>query len=176
MTTGALLLAFDPGPTRSGWALVRRGRGLLGKVEFVRGGRMDSTPDMFTTLLRDLREMSPGEPVGTIAVERPEGYVYDPVRGAQVIATATIAGGIAWAASARGHQVVEVPAARVRKTLLGRARLGFWQQKGDMDRAIKAVLPSFVSSLPAKASSHVRDALALAVAVHWMTVGKAVAS
>lgn len=160
----ARILALDPGPTSTGYALVQGG--LTPRVRFIEGGQIDSSCSTFLDLVRDLGGIT------AVAVERPAGYVYDPVRGKHVVATSNVAGGLAWAAQSLGLAVYEIPAGGVRKTLLGKTRLGFKQAKGDMDRAVKDALPLFVDALPARSNSHVRDAIAVAVAANFVVLSK----
>lgn len=164
----ALIAAFDPGSSQTGWALVSGGQA---RVRFVQAGRIESSDAVFVELLRDLAERN-GEQASLVAVEQAAGFIYDKQRSAQVIATAAVGGGLSWTARVLGYPVVAVPATTVRTVIVGKAKLGFRQRAGDMDRAIKAALPAFVEGMPARSNEHVRDALALAVAANWMWMGE----
>lgn len=159
-----IILAIDPGPTFCGFAAVRSVATI--RPLFLRGGKIESHVGAFEALLKtvDPMRVNVAEEV-RVAVERPAGAVYDAFRGATLLGTANVAGGVAWVSRSLGMSVEEIPAQTVRKVLLGgRGKVA----KGQTDRAIKEALPSFVSGMPARTNDHVRDALALAVCADFL--------
>lgn len=157
------ILAFDPGPKSIGYALVERA---VTRVRFLSGGEIASDYDALRVVLGAFDPAA--RPV--VAVERPNGFIYETFRGPTVVSTSNVAGGLAWASRAHGHEVIEVPPTTVRTVLLGKRKVG--GAPGAVDRAIKEVLPGLVLELPARTNEHVRDALALAIAANWMLLSK----
>ena len=146
------LLSLDPGPTSSGYARVR----LVGpRVTYVSSGRVSSD-------LNQLERLFDPE-LDAVAVETPKGYVFSPARGAQLLATARIAGALAWMAQARHLRLVELSAGEWRKALCGRAT-------ADDHRVADAVAANVIDC-PAKSNVHVRDALGLALVAAWQLAG-----
>lgn len=161
------ILAFDPGSRFSGYAHVWCDGA---RVRYQSAGQIEAE---YGALARVLYATSavPGAARTLVAVERPTGFVHDPVRGAHLMATSNVAGGTAWASRALGFEVIEVAPATVRKAVLGK-RAGGRHEKGEVDRLIKEALPGLVLGLPKRTNEHVRDALALAVAANWMLLSK----
>lgn len=164
MAPDANILAIDPGSKECAWALVRS-KGP--RVRYVAAGRFANEVELFLEVADDCRRVHGLEP-DVLGLERPAGFVHDPFRGPTVLATAYVAGGIAWLASSRGTRVIELTAEQGRKLVLGKARGRFAQKRGDLDRLVKEALPNFVSALPVRTNEHVRDALLVAIATNWL--------
>lgn len=159
-----LILAVDPGSTRCAFAALE---GDGAKVRYIACGMFDATTDAFREVLASV-ERRVGRAVSLVAVEKPTGYVYSPERGAHLMASAAVAGGIAWMGRMLGATVVELSSTEVRKALVGKARLGSTMRKGDMDRLVKAALPGIVRGLPGRSNEHTRDAMAVGVVANWI--------
>lgn len=154
------ILGLDPGSKSCGFALVE----VVGptRVRFIRGGAFSC--ESSGPFLALLGECSLRVHQLSVAIENPEGFIYETFRGPTVIKTAHAAGGMSWAAAALGFGVLELPAKSVRTALFGKARVGGkTPKKGDMDRALAQLLPAFVEGFPAKSNPHVRDGLAITV-------------
>jgi Holliday junction resolvasome RuvABC endonuclease subunit len=141
MTT---LLAIDPGPSRSYWALVEVGA----RPRYVDSGWCEST-------LEDVDRLFRSREVDHIALEQVAGYAYEAKRTAQLIATSRVEGMIGAGAYSFRVPLVEVAASTWRKALCG---------KGNADgHAIARALATWVVGMPTRTNEHVRDALGLAV-------------
>ena len=163
-----LLLAIDPGSSLCGYACVEPQGS---RVRFVAAGQIEAGAEPLLHVL-DTSSMWLGigglGAITTLAVETPSGWVHDAVRGKHLLATGVAAGDARGVGYARGLRVVSLSAGEVRKALVGKARVGFRQKKGDMDRAVEAAIRPFVLDLPRRTNVHVRDALAIAVVANWM--------
>jgi Holliday junction resolvasome RuvABC endonuclease subunit len=98
-----------------------------------------------------------------VAVEVPDGFVHAKYRGPTLLATARVAGGLAWLAEGETLRVIELPAAAWRQTLVGRPHA--------KDAVIKLAVERLVTGLPARTNVHVRDALGLAIVASWILRG-----
>jgi len=147
-----ILVALDPGPTMCGHARVR----IEGtRATYVEGGLVNATLEGIEQLLRI---------ADAVAVEVPRGYIFQPARGAQLLATAHIAGGICWMAQSRGLPLVEFTGQEWRRGLTGKgSRVS--------DHMVKDAVESAVIGVPSKTNVHVRDALGLAVVAAWRLHG-----
>lgn len=163
--SGPLILAIDPGSSRCAYAVLQ---GEVARVRYVASGFFDAELDGFLAVLG-------GSAFNVVAVERPAGYVHEAARGANLMATAGVAYAIDWVARSRAIPTVTLTAAEVRKGVLGRSTQAFGraQEKGGMDRIIKAAIATFVDGLPRQTNNHVRDALLVGVAANWITLGRA---
>ncbi len=142
-------IGFDPGPT---WCGVASASLWGARLHFEWGERIRShEPDVAAAIARVSTS-------ALVAVETPEGFVHQHARGAQLLRTAAIAGSIATLARATGRAVLPLSAQAVRRALCGRGVRG---TPGDAH--VKRALSVLVVGMPARSSTHVRDALAAAV-------------
>lgn len=151
MSRSQLILGIDPGPTETAWAAVT----FTGpRAHFVQGGMVPSS-------LVDLCSLTVQCAVdcGTIAVETPSGYVFQPARGPTLLATASVAGMVIGLAHAANVPSVQLPAATVRKAICGKGSA--------TDRQVEASLRGHVELPPRKTNAHVRDAIAVAIVGGW---------
>ncbi len=154
-----IILALDPGSTMTGWAKVdvRGARPRPITLTFLGGGHAESSSPAIGPLMHD---------ADIVAVEKIEGIAYAAKGGGIVgalVASSSIAGGIAWLARERGHRVVEMTARAWRGLVLGRPQAS--------DQQIKAAIPGLIHGMPKTSNCHVRDALGLAVGVAWSMGG-----
>lgn len=154
-----LILAFDPGPTKTGYALAEGGGA---RLRFLNGGALRS--DLTSVEGQFNQALQAGSGPVMVAIEKPHGFVYEPFRAPTLLETAGVAKAIEWFAVWRGMRVRTISASQVRKIILGKVRTK------NTDRDIKAALANMVSGLPARTNVHVRDALAVAVAANWITL------
>lgn len=161
------LLAVDPGPSSCGWALVERHGA---KVRYLQSGTVAPALHAFDNLANVFEETY-GEAVPDVAVEEPTGFVFQAFRGPTLLATAAVAGGIAWWGESLGMGVHRMSSEVVRATLIGKTRMRGKELRGDRDKLVKLALAGVVLGLPAKSNVHVRDALALAVVASWRLAG-----
>lgn len=149
------VLAFDPGPTSTGFAVVATvAVGNVRRHTYVDGGQCSSTPEGFAAVL----EAFPGV---RVAIEQVAGYAYEQARSAQLIATARVGGLLEGLARSDGRAVQTIAAGQWRKSLCGRSSAD--------DATIKRAVGVFVVGLPKRTNVHVRDALGLAVVASWVT-------
>lgn len=158
------VLAFDPGPTTSWFAVALAGQGGMalfggaGPVATSDGSRLEA-------LLDDEAVRTPG---GLVAVEIP-GALHPRAgaspanlfaRSKQLLETARAAQKIVDAAGARGLVPVEMTAGQWRHALA--------RKNNANDALIKRAVTMFSIGLPQRTSAHVRDAFGLAiVALRW---------
>jgi Holliday junction resolvasome RuvABC endonuclease subunit len=150
--TSPTVLGFDPGPTSTGWALIRPIFERRERPRFLQGGSVPSTLEDLAGILRSLSPEA-------VAVEAPEGYVHEHERGAQLIETSRVAGEIIGVCHA-----LRIPCSRMSASHV-RARL--CRRPSANDRTVKTALTVFMCDLPKKSNSHVRDAAAVALVSSW---------
>lgn len=138
-----LILGVDPGPTRSGWALVDTATPRKGTVQFLFAGHAELSSGI--GLVRS----------DVIAIERPRWFARD-INPAHVVDTAYVAGYLA----GRHPGAVELAAQDWKRKLGLRPNAN--------DAAVRSVVERFVVGLPKRTNVHVRDALGIALAVAWM--------
>lgn len=155
-------ISIDPGSTEISWALLEDIAGAqIGRARLIGCGTRPAT-------IAGLRDIVTGAcpRIDVLAVERPKGYIHEHARGAALLDTANVAGGIAWVAPLLGiARVVEMSKAEWTPKLVGipRVRGKFAGQAGDV--AVNAALPRWVEGLPKRSNQDVRDAIGLGVVV-----------
>lgn len=128
-------------------------------MRFIRCGKVASHFNAIRSALTDAASVK-----ATIAaIETPKGSAFTKARSAQVNATSVVAGDIAGTARERGFVVFQAACQDVRRALCGRGILGPRGPGSAGDRAVRLVLPRYVSNLPKRMNSHERDALLVAV-------------
>lgn len=153
-----IVLGVDPGSREFGWALldVRGGAGLPLRATFLATGNAAS--DYLTALQLLAGGALPARPE-VVAIEKISGWAFAP-KGAGVvaalIASSSVAGGIAWVARSRGLRVEERTANEVRRLLLGKA--------GSGDAQVKEAIPGLIYGWPKRSNNHQRDAAMVALA------------
>jgi Holliday junction resolvasome RuvABC endonuclease subunit len=147
-----LVIAFDPGPTTCGLAVVQRTRG---SARFISASNIPSTQAA-------VREALATSGASIVAVETPSGFIHQHARGAQLLATARIAGMIVGQAAALGLATLEMSAQDWRRPFCGGGHRGV-----PGDAAVKAAIRVFVTDVPKRTNTHVRDAIALATVASW---------
>jgi Holliday junction resolvasome RuvABC endonuclease subunit len=158
MTTRRVV-AFDPGPTWTGFAVLD----VIGnRPSYVEAGRIESTVDAVCSVLV---EHGAGH-VARIAVEVVDArYGIAGPRGAALIDTNGIAVGIVWACRMLRYDVDPMPAPVWRKALLGKATAG--------DDAVKLAVQRLVVGWPTRSNAHARDAAGLGVVASWRVRARA---
>lgn len=88
-----------------------------------------------------------------VAVESPEGFAYEHVRGRDLLFAGRVAGELKGRAAERGYHVLEAPAPTWRKAVCGNGRAS--------DAVIARVLGMRVRDMP-RTNAHVRDGVGVA--------------
>jgi Holliday junction resolvasome RuvABC endonuclease subunit len=146
------ILAFDPGPSTSGWALVGCYR--IPRVDWVDGGTCLST-------VSSVRELIAKYAPDLVAVERIEGISYDRKRDRKLFETSDAAGRMAAACEVSDVETVRLAAETWRHMLCGNGRM--------QDKQIARVLKTLTNRMPTRSNVHIRDALGLAIAAFWLS-------
>lgn len=147
------LLAIDPGPADSGYALLTVD-GL--RTTHQRSGKMPSTFETYRAL--GVASMN------AVIVERPRGMAFAPYRVPGLLDTANVAGGMAWLARWWGVRVEELSAQEVRKLLCGKANAS--------DDDVEQVIRAHVAQVPKQTNEHARDAIAVGLVGAWIIAGR----
>lgn len=160
------ILACDPGPTLTGWALVEPTP--RGRVRYMDGGKFTSKPAQFFDLLARIRD-GRGIILDVVAVEAPEGYVHEHKRGKDLLATSNRAGGFAWSIAAlqwsgtgtvaKKTEIYEFSATQWREHIFGHGR----GNPKDADTLVTKACAMFVDDLPKVTNEHVRDAIGASI-------------
>jgi len=163
---GRLALAWDPGPTRSAWAIVGEGPGGLGS--YVGSG---------VVLSADVdgwrgRLAWAAESVAVVGVEVPEalhpragaslGNLF--ARSRQLLATARVAATIAAEGRVKGLQVLELSAGKWRHALTGRNNAS--------GERIRGAIGLYCAGVPGRTNEHTRDAIGLGLVTLWWSGGR----
>jgi Holliday junction resolvasome RuvABC endonuclease subunit len=149
-----IILAFDPGTTSTGWAIVNAtADGSRRRVTFRAAGAVPSEADAILALFGG---------VDVVAVEKLKGFAYASKGGASIVdglvASSRVAGLIVGLTAGR-VPCVEMTAHEWRKLVCGNGAA--------TDAKIAATVPRLVEGFPKRSNVHVRDATGLAVAVGW---------
>jgi Holliday junction resolvasome RuvABC endonuclease subunit len=165
------ILAIDPGGERSGWCLVLREHA---RVRYRTSGVCDSTPKGITELIEQMGELLPGMDYDTLvmAVEVPEGMVFQPFRAPALLDTRETVGLLAMIAWQQGIPTIRKTANEVRKLLVGKASS---PKKGLMDKLVEDAVKANVIGWPPESNPHTRDAGALAIVTNWQLASRRVA-
>jgi crossover junction endodeoxyribonuclease RuvC len=139
------ILAFDPGPTKTGFGVVDC-EGL--RFRYVAAGHVPS--DVAT-----LRALLLAHPLAAVAIEVIGGYVYEHKRGAMLLATKPVEERIARLMGDDRPAPLTLTASVVRRAAIGRGSAD--------DAAVAAVVRARLVGLPARTNVHARDALLLAM-------------
>lgn len=154
------VLGVDPGPTRSGYAVVAWE--IAGKPAYVTSGDVESTGPAAVALLELLEH-------DLLAVETCAG-VFRGAAGIPLLETSFEGGVFAGIEYARGGAVEKVSSADWRRALTSK--------RGCSDAEIERVLRGHVQDMPAprKTNAHERDAIGVACAALWRARMRRVAS
>lgn len=162
------VVAFDPGPTECGWAIVQAGAAAMrGMVAFVEGGKVDSK---MAELLAVVRRAVRGEVQPLVALEAPSGFIFESgskrgeghgAIGKQLLATAMVAGEIKGLVRTPGRDLplVAVNAATWRRAVCGRNNAD--------NHLVEAAVSRLTIGLPKRTNNHLRDAVGLAIFASW---------
>lgn len=166
-----IVLAVDPGPSNSGFAILEVMSGPGVRVTFKDGGHVPSSHEGFTAWLTRARFFAAQDAVFipcsvAVAIETPAGFAFGPGRVPMLLATGLVAGGMDWVARHLGHRTVVATAQQVRKALCGKANAD--------DAVVKATVRGQVFGAPERCNDHVNDALAMGVFGAWVMVGQVV--
>jgi Holliday junction resolvasome RuvABC endonuclease subunit len=154
-------LAWDPGPTKSAYALVEvAGRGEMARHRYHSCGMVESTA---SAMLEIVEGYAKQKMVDVVAIEHavhthPSKTASRAAlmgRAKQLMATTRIEGIIETLCVAKGLPVRPLPATVWRRELTGRAQA--------TDARVKEHVSMVVSRLPKRTNVHVRDAIGLAV-------------
>jgi Holliday junction resolvasome RuvABC endonuclease subunit len=160
-TAQRLCLSWDPGPTRSAFAIVSEGA--RGMSVFVNAGLLKS--DDHYAIQAKLAEAAHAGAI--VAVEIPTAL--HPRAGAsvanllarskQLLATSRVAATIAADARGMGLKVIELPASKWRHAITRKSNAS--------DAVIKRAVTMYCAGLPARSNAHVRDAIGLGLVTLW---------
>jgi Holliday junction resolvasome RuvABC endonuclease subunit len=153
-----IIIAFDPGSKKTGLAVLEGPIDRQARPKFQWGGHVPNDGAMRE--LRLLATIRAAYPI--VAVESPSGFIHQHARGAQLLETAKVAGELVGLAKSLGLRVVEMPRQDWARALCGKGIRG-----SPGDRHVKRAVEMFVSNLPKRSSTHVRDAIGLAVVTIW---------
>jgi len=145
-----MVLGIDPGPTRSGWALLDFT--IPSSPVYFAAGLTESPLGLF----RELDDAGHGDRLRLVAVEQSRGRV-DPLRVAAVLLTVWTGGRFIGIAESRSLEAVALGVTEWRNALIGTPRRG-----DDIDENVAAFLRRFVRHWPARSNVHVRDAAGVA--------------
>jgi Holliday junction resolvasome RuvABC endonuclease subunit len=148
-----ILLAIDPGPASTGYALLSTEGP---RTTHVRSGMIASTVEALASL--GVATM------GAVVIERPRGAIFQAFRAGPLLDTANVAGGISWVAQMLRVRVEELTAQEVRKLLCGKANAG----NDDVEQAVRAN----VAQMPRQSNEHARDAIAVGLVGAWILAGR----
>jgi Holliday junction resolvasome RuvABC endonuclease subunit len=145
------VLGVDPGPTRSGWALLSWD--VSGRPAYVASGELASRGDDARALLEKW------EPEA-VAIEKCSG-IFRGAAGIPLLETNWIGGMFAGLAISNGREVEEIKSADWRLALTGK--------RGATDGRVEEVLRGHVEGMPAprQTNAHERDALGVACSALW---------
>jgi len=154
-----VVIGFDPGPTRTAWALVSvTDRG----AAYLDSGTFPSRYGEASNLLTSLSAWGWVAPLRAV-IETPRGVVFNMFRGDALLQSATVAGMIsAECVRVLGGSCVSMVSADDARKAVGVKRGR--RKAGSTDKAIKAILASSVGSMPKRSNPHTRDAIVVAVA------------
>lgn len=159
MTT-RYVLGIDPGSKKSGHALLAS-NGRMGRPAFVSGGMCASDEDSIVAML----EMHRATCDLTVAIELPVRQFGEHRGGEHLLATRGVADAVSMAARLLGLPVVKLTAQQARNAMCRGAR----GTAGDA--AVRRAVGMFVTNLPSRSSTHVRDAI-LVACVAMMNQGR----
>lgn len=140
------VLGIDPGPTKSGFALLDFT--VKSAPIWIQAGTSEDVGMLIDTY--------DAEPDMLIAIEQPRA-LHNPMANIQVMRTAWVGGDVHGYARARGFNVVAVGVNEWRIAFVGHSRRG-----DDVDHKVEAELRRHVREMPARSSSHARDAAGVA--------------
>lgn len=143
------VIGVDPGPKKCGWAVIWYERSAASTARYVTGGMVESHVNAFATTLFGANANA------VVAVETPSGYVHEHARGAQLLATARVAGELVGVAKANGRHVIELSPETWRRALTGKTTAS--------DATIKRAVGFHVTEMPKRSNSHTRDAIGVAI-------------
>lgn len=151
-----IVIGWDPGPTKSAYAILLQGGSLYAVSKFVVGETVtnDRLAEGFAVVEAHAWDMGLGLRDVTAAIEAPGGYIFHQARGAQLLKTSHVAGELATIARMRGLVVIEKSAQEWRRKFCGRANA--------TDAMVKQRCVMFVRELPRRSSAHMRDAIGVA--------------
>jgi len=152
----ALVLGIDPGPSKSGWALLDFS--IASAPVWFGGGIGENIGVILHTIGCQI-----GAPIDLVCVERPKA-LHNPMANVPVIETAWAGGFIAGHVDARGWRVQEVGPHQWRVALVGQPRAG-----EDVDHKVAAFLKRFVRQFPGRSNVHMRDAAGVACVGYQMS-------
>jgi Holliday junction resolvasome RuvABC endonuclease subunit len=147
-----IVVGFDPGPTTSAYAVLD-----AAKRQVLDVGTFSSSSDSFDNDLAGLKTLwggnhKSGSGATLWAIEKPEGFVFQPYRGPTLLDTAFVAGKIGGILNY--EKVVTFSCARWRSCVCGKANAD--------DSEVKYAITSFVE-LPKRTNEHVRDAIGVTI-------------
>ncbi len=157
-----IILGFDAGTNETGWCKIetRGGGSVPVNATYLDKGVVDSTFEAVERLLVGPFDVIAVESIEGDAFAGGSGYVR-PIK--HLLASATVAGGIAWAARALRLRVEEISAYHWRHAITG---------KGGVDNArVKDVVSRLVWGWPKTSNTHHRDAAGAALAIGWRLSG-----
>lgn len=157
------VLAFDPGPSKSAYALVT-GTSRARRVQCVEMGMISSDVETIERLF------TRHDGTYVVAVEGPADYLHDRRLAQAVLKTRDKATLIATLAKVKKHPVVEMTCRAWRMGLIGK---GVHGTPGD--KLVKHAIGLYFDGLPkrTKTNVHVRDAMGLGCVVLWNGAGGA---
>lgn len=156
------ILAFDPGPRWMGWARLDAAHGPGCRMTYRTGGQVLAERIPFRRLLQENIGGFPRENT-LVVIEAPAGHVFDKARGAPLMATSAVAGGMLWVAADQAYPVIGITAQQVRKVLAGKANAN--------DDLVRDVVTGNVFLAPQHHDSHVHDAIAAGLLGAWLHLG-----
>jgi Holliday junction resolvasome RuvABC endonuclease subunit len=140
------VLGIDPGPTKSGFALLDFT--VKSAPIWVQGGTSEDVG-----MLIDSYDAEPGM---LIAIEQPRA-LHNPMANVQVMRTAWAGGDVHGYARAKGFEVVIVGVNEWRIAFVGHSKRG-----ENVDAKVEAMLRTLVREMPPRSSTHARDAAGVA--------------
>jgi Holliday junction resolvasome RuvABC endonuclease subunit len=159
MTARMVVVGFDPGGERSGWAALEiSGSAAQPRAAFLGTGDVESTGPALDVFFASCAPLAryPGR---VVAVERTKGKAYSD-KGAGVvphlIECARADSMICENARVRGLRVVQLPAVEWRRHVCGR--------HDPDDALVKVTILRFVAGWPSRSNPHNRDAAGVALA------------
>lgn len=142
------MLGIDPGPTKSGYCVLDFT--VRTAPIWLEGGTSEDVGQLLDTTFE-------AGPNFLVVVEQPRA-LHNPMANIQVMATAWAGGEIAGYARAKGFAVQVVGVNEWRTAFVGHSKRG-----DDVDAKVKRELERRVRQMPARSSTHARDAAGVAM-------------
>ena len=142
------VLGIDPGPTKSGYCLLDFT--IKASPIWLEGGTSEEVGVLLDTCFPPSASL-------LVVIERPRA-VHNPMANVQVVATSWAGGEVYGYARARGYNLLDVGVNEWRIAFVGVSKAG-----DNVDHKVERELKRQVRQMPARSSSHARDAGGVAV-------------